>query len=141
MDPCEFKSSLVYIVSLGHQSYQVRYNTAEKDVYHDENRTWGRDREQRDGSQVQGCQGSCWALAETRGGLSSCALAENRALALLGKQRISLGQSIFPTYAISSTLIVNGPQEATVTTIFSSHCVGNLRASENIFQLISLLVT
>ena len=45
MDPCEFKSSLVYIVSLGHQSYLVKYNTAERDVYWDENMPGGRDRE------------------------------------------------------------------------------------------------
>ena len=86
MDPCEFNSSLVYIVSLGHQSYLVRYNTEEKDIYRDENMAGGRDRERHDGSQVQGCQGSSWELAETRGGLSSSAFAENSALPMLGKQ-------------------------------------------------------
>ena len=88
-------SSLVYIVSLSHQSYIVRYNKAEKGESWDEIMTGGRDREWSDASQVQGCQGSCWELAETRGGLSSSASAENRALTMLDKQRLSLGQRIF----------------------------------------------
>ena len=53
VDPCEFKSSLVYIVSLGHQSYLVRYNTADRD----ENMSGGRDRKQRDVSLPCGCMG------------------------------------------------------------------------------------
>ena len=64
----------------------MRDNTAERDVYWDEKMPGGRDRERRDGSQVQGCQGSSWELAETRGGLSSSAFAENSALPMLGKQ-------------------------------------------------------
>ena len=60
MDPCEFKSSLVYIVSLGHQSYLVRYHTAERDVYRDENMLGGRDRQLSDASQVQDISSTLW---------------------------------------------------------------------------------
>ena len=81
--------------------------------------TGGRDSEWSDASQVQGCQGSCWELAETRGGLSSSASAENRALTVLDKRCLNLGQRVFflpaPSHLHS---LVDGPQEATATTIF-----------------------
>jgi hypothetical protein len=131
-------SSLVYIVSLGHQSYVVRYNKAEMDVYLDEIMIGGRDREWSDASQVQGCQGSCWELAETRSGLSSSSSAENRALTVLDKQCLNLGQRVFfpppPSHLHS---LVHLPQEVTATTIFSSQCAVNIRASEKVLQLIS----
>ena len=144
MDPCEFMSSLVYIVSLSHQSYIVRYNKAEKGESWDEIMTGGRDREWSDASQVQGCQGSCWELAETRGGLSSSASADcaSSALTMLDKQCLNLGQRVFfPPTASHLHLLVNLPQEDTATTIFRSHLEVNIRASENVLQLISLLFT
>ena len=119
-------SSLVYIVSLGHQSYVVRYNKAEMDVYLDEIMIGGRDREWSDASQVQGCQGSCWELAETRGGLPSSASAENRALT-------HLPHLIYTHLLMGLRKLLQQPS--------SSHCSVNIRASGNVFQLISLLVT
>ena len=103
--------------------------------------TRGRDREWSDASQVQGCQGSCWELAETGGGLSSSASVENRALTMLDKQCLNLGQRVFfPPTPSHLHLLVNLPQEDTATTIFRSHLEVNIRASENVFQLISLLL-
>jgi hypothetical protein len=142
VDPCEFKSSLVYIVSLGHQSYIVRQQSREGWIL-----GWVHDSWQ--GQRMEWCfsspgmPGQLLGTGRERGGLSSSASADcaSSALTMLDKQCLNLGQRVFfPPTASHLHLLVNLPQEDTATTIFRSHLEVNIRASENVFQLISLLL-